>query len=275
MARADKSVASNERADLTANFRAPRLAELVAEQLRERILSGALHDGGALPVQEKLLAEFRVSKPTMREALRILETEGLVSVRRGAIGGAIVHRPKEQNAAYTLGLVLQSRGVALDDVGRALKRLEADCAALAAERPDRMKTIVPALQRCNTLARRQIDEPLAYTQTMGVFHERLISMCGNATLSVVAGAIETVWLAHVKAWAERLAVVGEFPDREYRLAGVAAHDDLTDLIASGDAPAAAALAGEHFDPHQFYVRDEDPVAPITAAPLRRYGAGPA
>lgn len=275
MARADKSVASKEQVNLTANFRAPRLAELVAEQLRERILSGQLRDGGALPVQEKLLAEFRVSKPTMREALRILETEGLVSVRRGAIGGAVVHRPKEQNAAYTLGLVLQSRSVALDDVGRALKRLEADCAALSAERPDRLTTIVPALRRCNTLARQQLDEPLAYTQTMAVFHERLISMCGNATLAVVAGAIESVWLAHVKAWAERLAVVGEFPDREYRLAGVAAHDDLTDLIAAGDAAGAAALAGEHFDPHQFYVSDEDPVAPITAAPLRRYGAGPA
>jgi DNA-binding FadR family transcriptional regulator len=244
---------------------------VVADHLRERILSGTLRDGAALPAQEKLLDEFRVSKPTMREALRILETEGLITVRRGSIGGALVHRPKEQNAAYTLGLVLQSRMVTVDDVGRALKRLEADCAALCALRPDRARTIVPALRSCNRLARRQLDDELPYTETMAVFHERLISHCGNATLAVVAGAIESIWLAHVKAWAERLAVQGQFPDRDYREAGLQVHEDLTELIAAGDAAAAAQLAGEHFDPHQFYVGPDDPVAPITAAPLRLHG----
>lgn len=255
-------------------LRAPRLAEMAADRLRSRILRGDLEDGDLLPPQDRLLVEFGVSRPTIREALRILETEGLVSIRRGATGGAVVHCPRAENTAYSLGLVLESRAVTVHDVGLALKRLEADCAALCAERPDRAETVVPSLRRCNETARLQIDEPLAYTHTMAEFHEQMIEQCGNATLAVLAGAVESLHLAHVKAWAEQVTGSGQFPDREYRLAGLGVHEDLTDLIAAGDGAAASALALDHFDPYQFYVSDEDPERPVTAAPLRHLPSSP-
>src|SRR5918996_2342005 len=94
----------------------PRVAEMVADILRARIVDGALGDGDLLPKQDDLLEEFRVSRPSIREAMRILETEGLVSVRRGNIGGAEVHAPKPSNAAYMLGLVMQSKHVRLGDL---------------------------------------------------------------------------------------------------------------------------------------------------------------
>src|SRR5438309_709655 len=92
-------------------LRQPRLAEMVAAALRKRIVSGGIEDGGMLPKQEDLMAEFGISLPPMREALRILETEGLITVRRGNTGGAVVHQPQATKAAYMLGLVLQSRDV--------------------------------------------------------------------------------------------------------------------------------------------------------------------
>jgi DNA-binding FadR family transcriptional regulator len=74
-----------------------RIAETVAAELRQRILVGppAQH----LPTQDQLVKEFGVSYPSVREALRILETEGLVTVRRGSVGGAEVHRPDQSSAA--------------------------------------------------------------------------------------------------------------------------------------------------------------------------------
>ena len=69
--------------------RLPRLAEMVAAGLRDKILSGELDDGDLLPRQEDLLAEFGVSPPSIREALRILETEGLITVKRGNVGGGL------------------------------------------------------------------------------------------------------------------------------------------------------------------------------------------
>ena len=101
------------------------------------MVSGALADGSLLPKQEDLLAEFGVSKPSMRSALGILETEGLITVRRGNMGGAVVHSPRADGVAYMLSLVLQTRGVGLGDVGSALKQMEPACAALCAERQDR------------------------------------------------------------------------------------------------------------------------------------------
>src|ERR1700744_4076149 len=74
-------------------FRQPRIAELVASQLRDDILSGRLKEGDVLPSQESLFAEFGVSPPALREAIHILETDGLISVRRGNVGEPLVHPP--------------------------------------------------------------------------------------------------------------------------------------------------------------------------------------
>src|SRR3954470_1673599 len=113
-------------------LRQPRLANMVAEELRNRILISDLADGDLLPKQEDLLEEFRVSLPSIREALRILETEGLVTVLRGNTGGAVVRMPSAAKVAYMLALVLQSHSVGVDDVAVALRNLEPTCASLAA-----------------------------------------------------------------------------------------------------------------------------------------------
>ena len=101
-------------------FSQPSVAEMVADVIRARIVAGTLPDGSMLPKQDQLISEFQVSRPSFREALRILESEGLISVRRGNVGGAQVHTPTPENAARTLGLVLQAHEVALDDLAAAL-----------------------------------------------------------------------------------------------------------------------------------------------------------
>src|SRR5215207_9654562 len=129
-----------------------RTAEIVADELRRQIIEGELADGDLLPRQDVLVERFRVSLVSLREALRILETEGLVSVRRGNRGGAVVHAPTKSSAAYMLGLVLQSDNVPLTDLGMALREFEPSCAALAAQRADRNAQLIPELFRLNELA---------------------------------------------------------------------------------------------------------------------------
>src|SRR3546814_12149929 len=60
-----------------------------------------------------LIAEFEVSRPTIREAVRILESEGLVTVARGARGGARVSSPNYEMVARAAGITLQSQGVTI------------------------------------------------------------------------------------------------------------------------------------------------------------------
>src|SRR5947209_10077490 len=122
-------------------YRQPRLAEVIAAELREGILAGEYEDGGSLPKQEDLIERFGVSPPSIREALRVLETEGLVTVQRGNVGGAIVHAPQAGQAAYMLALVLQHQAVPVRDIVATLQRLDPACAEACAERPNRRRTV--------------------------------------------------------------------------------------------------------------------------------------
>ncbi len=72
--------------------------------------------------------EFGVSPPALREAIHILETDGLISVRRGNMGGAVVHLPSAERTAHMISMVLQTRGSTPADVSEALMHLEPICA---------------------------------------------------------------------------------------------------------------------------------------------------
>jgi len=238
-------------------YRAPHVADLVVAELRRRILDGELKDGDELPRQEDLLLEFGVSKPSMREALRILESEGLLSVRRGKLGGAVVHRPGEGMAAYTLGMVLRTMGAPVDDVSMALNMLEPQCVALCASRADRAETVVPRLREVQEEAAACIDDVRQFTIVSRKFHEELVNLCGSPTLTLVVGALEAVWSAHADAWAEIHADHGDYPDIEYRRQGLDDHAVLLDLIEQGDVAGAVAEAHRHLEWSPVYTIDED------------------
>ena len=94
----------------------PKMADIVAEDLRRQIIAGELREGDPLPPEDQLMGHAGVARTTVREALRILESEGLLIVRRGAGGGARIKTPSVANVARYIGLVLQSQGATLKDV---------------------------------------------------------------------------------------------------------------------------------------------------------------
>ncbi len=223
---------------------APRLADVVAAELRQRILSGGLREGALLPKQEHLLAEFQVSPPSIREALRILESEGLVTVLRGNVGGAVVHAPSSANAAFTIASVLQSRRVRLEDVGHALQAVEPACVAAAAARRDRHDLVLPELRALHEEELGTLEQPERYRDVARRMHEAFVRASGNETLALLAGSLEALWAAH----ASRRARAGRWPTPvtpAVRASYVRAHALLIDAIADGDADRARHLAQQH------------------------------
>ena len=109
--------------------RAPKTSELIAAQLRRQIVRGTVIPGQKLPPETQLMEQFGVSRPTIREAFRILETERLIIVRPGSRGGAQVVAPDLTVAARYVGLLLQLQGATIDDVYEARKIAEPACAA--------------------------------------------------------------------------------------------------------------------------------------------------
>lgn len=228
-----------------------RLAEIVAASLRDDILSGRLKEGDLLPRQEHLLKEFRVGLPAVREAMRILETEGLISVRRGNVGGAVVHLPTPDRVAHLISMVLQSRSGTLDDVSGALLQLEPICARMCAARPDRMTEVVPELRAVIEEQQAQFDDTDTYNNLARRFHETIVANCGNQAMIVVIGSLEAIWSAHESTvWDEARENSEEAPNHspvasKTRRAALRDHEKIVAAIEAGSEERADTLSTRH------------------------------
>jgi GntR family transcriptional regulator, transcriptional repressor for pyruvate dehydrogenase complex len=249
-------------------LRQPRLAEVVAGVLRERIVTGELGDGDLLPKQDELIEEYRISRPTLREALRILEGEGLLIVRRGSVGGSVVRMPTADASAYTFGLLLQSRGASIGDLATAIKHIEPITASLCAARPDRASSVVPALRANLAGTEAATSDGPQFTALARQFHELLVGCCGNETLIVAFGALESLWSEQERQWAVRAASEGFYPEERYRRDVLAAHTALLAAIERGDAEAAGRLDASHLQHSQRFTLDGSESRVVRATPLR-------
>jgi GntR family transcriptional regulator, transcriptional repressor for pyruvate dehydrogenase complex len=234
-------------------LRPPRMAELVAARLRQRIVSGDLDDGDELPREAELQQEFQVSRPSLREAIRILETEGLIRIRRGKVGGAIVKRPTPASAAYHLGLTLQSQEVTLEDLAAARSVLEPTCAGLAAAREDR-EHVVAELTRLVEECESRIDDSYEFTTSALEFHTAVVVLCGNATITALAGALEAVWGSQERLWAKQASTEGAYPDVKLRREALTAHRRIIRHIRDGDVDGATRAMRRHLVQSQPFVR---------------------
>ncbi len=234
----------------SAGVRFARLAEQIADDLRTRLLVGDLSTATELAVEESLRGHYAVSKPTFREAMRVLEAEGLITVRRGAIGGAVVHRPDKEHVAYTLGMALAARAVSTSDVGTALREVEPACAAACAGRVDRMQQVVPILRHLHERSVAVVDSLVEATAMSRMFHEAIVDLCGNQSLVVMAGALESLWSSHESSWASR--VDSAEVSRAERLRALDDHRELIDAIERGDAEEARSLSLRHLLKSQLY-----------------------
>lgn len=100
----------------TDRIHVPKTSEIVADQIRAQIIRGELTEGDTLPPEGHLIDNLGISRPTLREAIRILEAEGLISVVRGSRTGAKVHKPSVDLVSRYAGYVLESQGTTISEL---------------------------------------------------------------------------------------------------------------------------------------------------------------
>jgi DNA-binding FadR family transcriptional regulator len=206
----------------------------IADELRQLIVAGELDEGDSLGNEPDLIERFGVSRPSMREALRILETEGLISVRRGVFGGVVVHRPDQRQTARTAALVLQARNVSLADVFQARTILEPAAVRLIASSRGR-KSAARRLGELIADEEQVLDDPEAFGAANARFHEGLVALAGNETLLIVSEMLNEVVERAVTAVSQADGGVGPAATRRR---GVRSQVRLAELIEAGDAEAA-------------------------------------
>jgi DNA-binding FadR family transcriptional regulator len=200
--------------------------------------------------------------------MRILETEGLIAIRRGSRGGAVARIPTTEDAAYMLALVLRSRRVTVKDLAVALTLLEPACAKLCAVRPDRALAVVALLRQNIEETQAAIGDGPQFTHLARLFHSHLTSRCGNETMTLVAGTLEALWSAREEEWAHSISSAGEYPSATMRQEVIAAHARIADAVEQGDAEITGQAVQRHLDKTQPYLlADEDQL--VSANELRQ------
>jgi GntR family transcriptional repressor for pyruvate dehydrogenase complex len=217
-----------------APMQVPKASDVLAEDLRERILRSEFPEGTALPPERELVTQTGMSRTTVREALRILEVQGLVHIKTGRSGGAFVQKPGEESMASTVSLLIRGRKIRLADLLETREAIEPACAQLAALH--RTDEDIEALDRANAAI--TTDGSLSdFLQANVDWHVAVSVASHNELLTGFMLALSRA----IYASTDNQGLV----DAAVRKTTVQAHKSITDAIKAGDAAAAVRRMGRH------------------------------
>jgi GntR family transcriptional repressor for pyruvate dehydrogenase complex len=175
------------RAPLTP-VRTRKASDILADELRERIVAGEYEIGEMLPPERTLSETCEVSRATVREALRILEVQQLVRIRPGRGGGAMVRHPSPELVADSMDMMIRSRSMGLNDLLEARHAIEPASARLAALNRDDADLTV--LEQANAdLVSAINDSHVKYNQANIEWHTAVVHASHNVVLVSVMDAL--------------------------------------------------------------------------------------
>ncbi|MFI5798062.1 FadR/GntR family transcriptional regulator [Streptomyces sp. NPDC051677] len=213
----------------------PKASDVLAAEVRERILSGEFGEGTALPPERQLVEQTGLSRATVREALRILEVEGLLEIRPGRGGGAFVHRPGRESLANTVQLVIRGQRIRLEALHETREAIEPACAALAARR--RTDQDLAELDAAHAELVGAEEDVQRFLRANVRWHTVVAQAGGNELLIGFMSALSRS--IHAATNLER------FLDADIRELTARAHARITDAIRAGDEAAAARRMTRH------------------------------
>lgn len=213
----------------------PKASDVLASNLRERILSGEYAEGTPLPPERELVTQTRMSRTTVREALRILEVQGLVRIKAGRAGGAFVQRPGEEVMARSVGLLIRGRQIRLSSLLETREAIEPSCARLAAQ--NRTVEDLEALEAANDAIAASGKDLGAFLQANVDWHVAVATASHNELLKGLMMALQRAIYTSTEN--------ESFVDDEVRRTAVRAHRTITNAIRDRDPDAAVRRMSRH------------------------------
>jgi GntR family transcriptional repressor for pyruvate dehydrogenase complex len=232
----------------------PKASDVLADDLRERILRGEFPEGTALPPERELVAQTRMSRTTVREALRILEVQGLVQIRTGRAGGAFVQKPGEESVASSVNLMIRGRKIRMAALLETREAVEPACAKLAALH--RTEDDLVRLEEANEAIANA--GPLSEFLTANVEWHVAVALASHNEL------LNGFMLALSRAIYESTDNKG-FIDADVRKTTVRIHKSITDAIRAQDPDAAVRRMTRHVHTYAQAVLEVEPRTDIEVA----------
>jgi DNA-binding FadR family transcriptional regulator len=179
-----------------------RIFEDLVAQIEGAILDGRLKTGDRLPAQRDLVDTFQTSRGPLREALRVLEQKGLLEIKRGVRGGAVVKQPGMAPVAESLGLLIRHREITLAELSEFREGVEGSVAAIAAQRatPADIRQLKSLLKQAKKHVGDGIDAWERFCQVDNRIHLAIAKAAGNRVyefvLRMVHDNIQQYYEAH-------------------------------------------------------------------------------
>lgn len=215
----------------------PKAADVLAEILREKILEGQLHEGMPLPNERDLGSQAGLSRASVREALRILEGEGLIATRTGRKGGSAVLRPSSASIERSVGIFIRGQRIRLQAVFETREAIEPPSARFAALH--RTDADLEEIEKCHArlVQASEAGDIPAYVHANLDWHVQVVRASHNELLIAFITAISQPLYAATD--------LDGFNSVAVRNAVIRAHQRVMDAVQARDGGAAARRMGRH------------------------------
>jgi DNA-binding FadR family transcriptional regulator len=215
--------------------RVVRASDEVIQQVKALIFDGKVAPGDQLPSEKDLVRQFRLSRITIRDALRVLESQGFIEIRVGARGGAFVARPDTQQVSESLRNMLRLRQTTLRELAEARLVVEPQVAALAAQRATARDMAIMAQAIADARAALAAHDPYFIPHSVA-FHIALAAAAKNQALLFAVSSFRTLF---------HEALARLLPANDMARRAVLDHQRILDAIKSRDTGGARDLMHTH------------------------------
>jgi DNA-binding FadR family transcriptional regulator len=211
------------------------MAERLARHIVNDIMSRDLPPGAMLPAESEMLTQYDVSRGTLREALRLLEVQGLIQVKPGPRGGPMIAELIAADFANMLKFHLCVRATTYREILDARLAIEPMMARLAAEAQDPVgiENLRAAIQACEEA---NLDDEEEWLTTSDQFHHAVASMSSNTLLNLLGASLKLIY----RDWATQTIT-----PKKMRANVLKIHREIADAIFRGDGAEAGRLMSDH------------------------------
>lgn len=170
-----------------------RVFQSALEQIEDAILGGSLNPGDKLPNERKLIEDLSISRPTLREVLRVLEQKGFIEIKIGAKGGAFVKKIGVQQASDGLNILLKQGKISLRHLYEFREGTEGAVAALATERASTkdIDQLEADLKKAQQLLEKNPPDHIKFWEAESHLHVKMAKLSGNIIYEWVLSAVHT------------------------------------------------------------------------------------
>lgn len=223
-------------------------SELLAREIVEEIITRDLKPGDVLPPESAMLTHYDVGRASLREALRMLEMQGLVTLKPGPGGGPVVGSVEPSNLGRTATLYFRLDGATCGVLAEAMLTMDPWLAEQAAQRADRTRASAE-LDEVMDESDQVLGDPEAVLKTAPHFHDMVYELSGNGVLKTVANALGAIFRSQVLSQVDLSGAQDRF---------LADHHRIAKAISAGEPAKAKRLARDHMELIIATVADANP-----------------